>query len=481
MLKLDYIATTVVEKGYVTREDLASEGISYDNLIEISKDKFVPKDLVEFEKVGLMELRRKNLPRAKTFLRMCYVCSPEGEIYNYYALYLDLLERKYTTISEYMRHLLASSNQRSEKFNLFVLYLVSSFVVLSKDLNEVVKIIDPKKLLEKDDNGTQSIRYCVAYWSFRKLDILLEKIEDKDTSIKEMLECFLVKSFVNTYVAFNKKIASLIKEGSEQSYDLANQMLFSKGQVRLLSPFEKRVLILVQDLRSMAVISQSEAMYYTPSEKFDDLLESRNYKRAREILVSGRAPISPSCKEGRFILYLLDKVIDLKERMIYTELFDSISGMTTLEKIDLYLKRENQIELKFYISKFINKQGYGEYQYLMDSLLELNSISQGAFSTAIMDYLTDMLNGVFKVDFETYKNNFKDSIQSMDIETARIYLNIIEEASSMGHLEIELDELNSLRTLLEQSFAGGIEGSKLKTGKVKKFRLRTIIDKMTCF
>ena len=169
MLKLDYIATTVVEKGYVTREDLASEGISYDNLIEISKDKFVPKDLVEFEKVGLMELRRKNLPRAKTFLRMCYVCSPEGEIYNYYALYLDLLERKYTTISEYMRHLLASSNQRSEKFNLFVLYLVSSFVVLSKDLNEVVKIIDPKKLLEKDDNGTQSIRYCVAYWSFRNI------------------------------------------------------------------------------------------------------------------------------------------------------------------------------------------------------------------------------------------------------------------------------------------------------------------------
>ena len=44
----------------------------------------------------------------------------------------------------------------------------------------------------------------------------------------------------------------------------------------------------------------------------------------------------------------------------------------------------------------------------MDSLLELNSISQGAFSTAIMDYLTDMLNGVFKVDFETYKNNFKE-------------------------------------------------------------------------
>lgn len=460
--KRDVLAKIIVEKGFIEKTDFEKYGFEFSDygFEEIAEGRYLPKSVKKYEGTGLNLLKSGNAIEAEPYLRACYVFNPSKLLYNMYAFYFDILKQNYENVPAYFEVFFKTESSALRRYYIFCLYLVSFVNNLPEPLKTMAKGIHEEDFMEEG----KKLRKYVGGWDYKSAHDLAKDIYDKSEDIEDKIESLLVMNFAKYQVAFAK--ASITRMESEEGYLALVAQLYVKSQNHVLSPCEKRMHYILMDIRSMLQNRESLTMYgfiedpqnknlTLKNETFDDMIRYRNYHRAIDAIKSGKAPFKEHSRDGEIILKLLNKALELKNKLIYRELYpDDRANMSYLEKIENYLQKENYGEVEFYIEKYLKAQGDYDYKYLIDALISLNKEVGWIYGEFLIDILPE-LHRDLSIVLSKLTLLFESFLKDSNFQAAEVILNMIREGIERGHFVCDPNDFEALLTQYEQAKTKG--------------------------
>lgn len=451
------IAPLIAEKGFLTREDLKSLGISTNKLKKLKKKKkiccvgenmYLPTDSSEYDKIGRELFLESNIEEAERYMRCCYSISPKKPRYCSYMLYLDIFHNKTGNIGAYLEVMLNSgSSEHMKDFNNLCLYLLSFITDLPEPYASLAKNVSKEGTL-KSAGKVQSL---ASLQRFREAQ---QEMENRGISYNNLFIKLLLQKVceVQTYIA--NKIYRNIEEGYfREALNLINY----EAKCHPLNTIQSYMKTVLEDIVETQRYHFYPTVYICSTNSLSELLEKRNYKKARDLITSNKTVVNPEKRGPKLLLSLIDFMLSYKEANRYRELYQfNIDPTDFLSKLEKTVEAGSLNQSLYYLSKHLKSKGLEEYYYLMEILVKICIESGGTW-----EYLwpLDVLTPDYKVPIKYFQDSLKDALRDGNFSIARMFLKIIEETNAHGHADLSPDDiatvLNSCNRMLENYAISG--------------------------
>lgn len=447
----------LLKNGRISQEILYSYGFDDTNIqtllehhiLAMKEDSFYcagnVEDLVQF---AIQNYAQKKYGLSNKVLELCYSLDPGNSIVNRQLLFQAIYRKDSQAIFQYFDVFYANLllEKRYGEANYYLL-LLSLLYPLPERYVEVLKSIDLDSLLENSSSLEDNVRIRVfsrSYnYAFQSCNNWFSSL--KKCSVEDCMKRDLVHQIYHEYQNLRKRETSFL---DNNQWDELRSLLEEKKKLNFLSTVDLSLSHLVDEYFHFQEVGTLSQPMYTASCNSFKLIQHNQYDRAYDSLVEfyrkGRRNYQ------REPLYMaLQKILQL----VHSKLEETCeSDLTSSDDKNLSHDLYSQaLEGIFYnqmdtVLSYLKTIGKEHYLFLISDLRKLSELNGDLTLLDPISVLMRLKDDSFVFDLDSYVSDFKQYIVDKDFDQARVCLDIVHQAGSLGfhsRIEHELVEMLS--------------------------------------